>query len=168
MLCLVRKDKHKVWTVYLNKPQFIFCGLCLPFSPLFFSISSNCRATLMSVSLCFSGGLTWIARLRLSFEPSSCLPIHKVLYTVADTGLLELTYFVNLISQLWLQEGQWFALIPGVGGQAASARRRAALPMAARKAATLIFPMLGLKTGRETLLYFQYTENMLWTECVGI
>jgi len=36
-----------------------------------------------------------------------------------------------------------------MGGQAASMKRRAALPTAAQKAAILTSPMLGQKTGRQ-------------------
>lgn len=40
-----------------------------------------------------------------------------------------------------------------MGGQAALVKRRAALPMAARKAVVLISPTLGLKTGRQAHPY---------------
>jgi len=43
-----------------------------------------------------------------------------------------------------------------MGEQAASVKRRAALLMAVQRAATLIFQMLGLKTGRELFLSFLY------------
>lgn len=38
--------------------------------------------------------------------------------------------------------------------------------MAAQKAATLIFPMLGLKTGRHSHLYFQHMKQVWCIECV--
>lgn len=38
--------------------------------------------------------------------------------------------------------------------------------MAAQKAATLIFPMFGLKTGRQTHLYFEHIKQVLCIECI--
>lgn len=139
-----------------NKPQCVFCALCL--LPLF-SNWSNCGATLIWVSLFLRG---------FNMDNTTASePWTYKLWTYSQ-GFIRCGWyrtfgvyiFVNWISQVWLQEGQWFALIPGVGGQAASARRRAALPMAAQKAATLIFPMLGLKTGRQSHLSLQHIKQV--------
>lgn len=159
MLCLVRKDKHNVWTVYQRQINHSVSFVFFVFFH-FFSNWSNCGATLIWVSLFLRG---------FNMDNTTASePWTYKLWTYSQGFIRCGSYrtfgvyiFVNWISQVWLQEGQWFALIPGVGGQAASARRRAALPMAAQKAATLIFPMFGLKTGRQSHLSLQHIKQVL-------
>lgn len=98
------------------------------------------------------GAFTWITALNLSLE----------LWQTVDVIHLPriLNFFVNCFVGRWLPEGRWLALSLAMGGQAASVKRRATLPMAAQKAAILTSPMLGLKPGRQPHIIHVYAEDV--------
>lgn len=112
----------------------------------------------------FSGAFVWIT------SSVSSLILDKLWKqlqsTKSGTVALDLTVGVKNISWKWLPDGQWFALIPAMGGQAASVKTRATLPMVAPKAAILTYPTLDPKTGRGPCLNALHTHKLSINPCL--
>lgn len=128
------------WSTLLGQKghgPFSLCSVCC------LEVSSN-KFNHLSLFFLIQGLFTWLTK-------STFYQGFDKRWTWTRSGLLlvDLT-FVNYFRGQWLPEGRWRDLILAMGGQAASAKRRAALLMAAQRAAIHTSQTLGLKTGRQT------------------